>query len=71
MKLVKLKYVFLITSYVFIFNSCNDILVKNPLDFGTPESYYNTPVKLEAALAGVYDILGSNPLYGWTMLYRH
>lgn len=50
--------------------SCN-ILDQEPLDFATDAStYYNNPRKLESALAGVYDVLGTgNHSYGWGFLY--
>lgn len=35
-----------------------------------PETYYDSPEKLEASLAGVYDMLGGSAVYGQRMLYR-
>ena len=49
--------------------SC-DFLEKEPLDFLPPGKYYDTVEKLESNLAGVYDELASNNLYGFWYIYR-
>lgn len=64
-----------IISFIVLFalsgiTACNKILDKKPIDFLEPESYYNSEEKLEASLAGVYDEVGSQGLYGLWMLYR-
>lgn len=51
-------------------SSCKKILDKNPIDFLETNSYYDSAEKLESALAGVYDEVGSQGLYGLWMLYR-
>jgi len=54
---------------VLSFLSCNKFLEKVPTDFSSPENYYNTQKDLEVALAGVYDILGQEFVYGkWYQL---
>ncbi len=49
-------------------SSCDDLLVKEPTDFLSPETYFNTEAELNYALNGVYDILGYT--YGTVRLYR-
>lgn len=49
--------------------SCKDFLEKTPTDFMSPENYYKTEKDLQAALAGVYDMLGQEFVYGkWYQL---
>ncbi|MGJ7030193.1 RagB/SusD family nutrient uptake outer membrane protein [Niabella hirudinis] len=43
---------------------CKKFLNTKPTDVLTGEEYYNTELKLTNALAGVYDKLGANNLYG-------
>jgi len=43
---------------------CKKFLNTTPTDTLSPEDYYNTEGNLVKALAGVYDRLGSEPLYG-------
>jgi len=43
-------------------SACKKFLDTKPTDFITPD--YNTVPKLEAALAGVYDVLGNTQAYG-------
>lgn len=64
------KHLILLLVPLLTLASCENILQKDPLDFGTPDLYYNSPEKLEAALAGVYDVMGGTYLYGYTMPYR-
>lgn len=66
------KYlVFILILFVFTaISSCKKILDKEPIDFLETDSYYDSAEKLESALAGVYDEVGSQGLYGLWMLYR-
>jgi len=48
--------------------SCKKFFEKEPVDFLAPTTYYETEAQLTAALAGVYDMLGS--VYGTVWLYR-
>lgn len=43
---------------------CEKFLDKTPLDFISPENSFNTEADLNAALTGVYDILGKEEMYG-------
>src|SRR5690606_30331095 len=47
-----------------LFSSCESFLEKLPTDFVSPDGYYNTESALETALAGVYDPLGRDRVYG-------
>ncbi len=49
-------------------SSCDDLLVKEPTDFLSPETYFNSEAELNYALNGVYDVLGYT--YGTVRLYR-
>lgn len=44
--------------------SCDKFLDLKPKDFVSPENYYTTESDLNAALTGVYDILGKDQVYG-------
>lgn len=48
-------------------SSCSKILDTTPQDFVSPVNYYNTESDLQSALAGVYDRLGDNRVYGQGM----
>lgn len=63
-----IKYIIFLF-FFFSIVGCDKFLTRLPEDFVSPESSYNTEESLEKALAGVYDILGSNSLYGGYFLY--
>ena len=50
--------------------SCKKFLDLKPLDSLSPVNYYETEDQLNAALAGVYDIMGQNNLYRTYFLSR-
>ena len=50
--------------------SCKKFLDTKPQDSLTPVNYYQTPGQLNAALAGVYDVLGTGSVYGTDWWYR-
>ncbi|WP_183906743.1 RagB/SusD family nutrient uptake outer membrane protein [Rufibacter immobilis] len=52
------------------FSSCQDFLETTPDDFVTPANYYRNEEEVNAALAGVYDILGRNQTYGRTLWWE-
>lgn len=54
--------------FVLIVASCKK-LDTTPKDFLPSDAYYDTKEKLNASLAGVYDVLGSTGLYGSRMCY--
>ncbi|MBZ4189292.1 RagB/SusD family nutrient uptake outer membrane protein [Niabella beijingensis] len=58
-------YIFLVIALTA--TACNKILDTTPQDFISPVNYYNTESDLESALAGVYDRLGDNRVYGQGM----
>lgn len=43
---------------------CEKFLDLKPTDFVSPENYYNNESDLNAALVGIYDILGKDQVYG-------
>lgn len=50
-------------------SSCKKFLDVKPTDFLAPSTYYTTAAELEAALAGVYNILSHNALYRGGIVY--
>jgi len=50
--------------------SCSKFLETTPLSQSSRESFYQTKTQVEAALAGVYDMLGERVTYGDYMLGR-
>jgi hypothetical protein len=67
-----MKFKVLITLVVLtIFSGCKKFLDVKPDDILAPEAYYNTESDLEHSLAGVYDVLGNNALYGGMMLFNY
>lgn len=45
-------------------SSCKKFLDTKPTDSLTPVEYYNSEAKLTSALAGVYDVIGTEAMYG-------
>jgi len=60
----KLTFIIVLVSALFNFNSCKKFLDTKPTDSLTPGEYYSTEAKLTSALAGVYDMVTSEGLYG-------
>lgn len=65
---IKNKHAFILTILLigvsfFSLTGCKKFLDTKPSDFISPEAYYNTKEQLNYSLAGVYDIMGSQPLY--------
>ena len=58
-----LKYL-LMFAVIGCFSSCEKFLDTEPSDSLSSEFYYNTETELNNALTGVYDVLGSEGLYG-------
>ncbi len=58
----KLSYILLLLAGTV--SSCRKYLNTTPRDFLTPSQYYQTADQLNIALAGIYDELGSQNLYG-------
>nr|WP_162989000.1 RagB/SusD family nutrient uptake outer membrane protein [Pedobacter schmidteae] len=61
-----MKYIYYLMSMLVLVSlgSCKKFLITKPTDFISPENHYNTPEQLNSSLVGVYDILGSGPVYG-------
>ena len=59
-----MKKVIIFFSILLLFSGCKKFLEELPTDFASPEGYYNTATDLETALAGVYDPLGRDAVYG-------
>lgn len=49
-----------------VISSCSDFLNTSPKDSLDPADYYNSEKNLEAALTGVYSMLGNSRIYGNT-----
>lgn len=60
----------LTASAILAMTACEKFLTREPQDFISPESSYNTAEALDKALAGVYDVLGHRNLYGGYFLYN-
>ncbi len=52
------------------FGSCKKLLDTSPTDFLPPTYYYSTENNVMSALAGVYNPLGTAPLYGDAMFFN-
>jgi hypothetical protein len=59
-----LKYIVVFGLISIFTSSCEKFLDTEPTDTLSPEFYYSTEPQLNAALTGVYDVLGSQSLYG-------
>ncbi|ADY51666.1 RagB/SusD domain protein [Pseudopedobacter saltans DSM 12145] len=60
----------LVISQIF-FSGCEKFLDVKPQDILAPEAYYETEKDLEHSLAGIYDVLGNNVLYGGQILFNY
>lgn len=63
---MKRRFIAIIVTIVTVFPilSCKRVLETIPSDFVSPESYFTKKANFEAALNGVYSVLGTNNLYG-------
>ena len=61
-----LKYLGVVLFLVTVNTSCKKFLDTVPTDSLNPEFYYNNENEMNAALTGVYDVLGSESLFGNT-----
>lgn len=59
-----LKYIIALFLVAGLSTSCNNFLDTAPTDTLSPEFYYNNEKEMDAALAGVYDLLGKETYYG-------
>jgi hypothetical protein len=57
------KLIFILSFLSILSTSCNDFLDTKPTDTLSPDFYYNTEPQINAALTGVYDVLGFQALY--------
>lgn len=62
--------ILIILMSLYIVVSCDKFLTQEPKDSLSPETSYETEDALEKALAGVYDMLGHQNLYGGYFLYN-
>lgn len=67
---MKMKKIYILAILTLTFSSCDKFLTREPLDFISPETSYDTESALDKALAGVYDMLGHRNLYGGYFLYN-
>ncbi len=58
-----------IIALVIFSSSCKKVLDTQPSDFLSPNNFYKTAEELQYGLNGVYDVLGTKPLYKTDMLY--
>src|SRR5689334_3116963 len=54
-----------------IAGSCKKFLTKTPLSSLSPANYYNNESEVNAALAGVYDVVGAEATWGCRIPVRH
>lgn len=66
---MKIKYLVLGFLILITGISCNKFLDTKPNDSLFPDNYYRTEQELNYALTGVYDVLGSDQVYGNNALY--
>lgn len=50
--------------------SCSDFLEKTPLDFVTPDSYFDTEDGMNKGVLGIYEALQSTGMYGKNLLFQ-
>lgn len=67
-RLIRKSYTIILTFLLTTMASCEKFLESTPKSFLSPDNFYNTEAKLMDALAGVYDILGSQALYRYRNL---
>lgn len=65
-----MKRILIILMSLYLTVSCDKFLTQKPKDSLPPETSYETEGALEKALAGVYDMLGHQNLYGGFFLYN-
>nr|WP_294896698.1 RagB/SusD family nutrient uptake outer membrane protein [uncultured Pedobacter sp.] len=58
------KYIMVIGLLTVFTTSCEKFLDTKPTDTLSPDYYYTTETQMNAALTGVYDVLGNEALYG-------
>lgn len=64
------RIIYIVIAAVLLFTSCDDFLTKYPKDNSSPDDYFKTKMEVEAALTGVYDILGKTGTYGRTLYFE-
>lgn len=52
------------------FSSCKKFLETSPTDSLAPTNYYNTEPEVNAALTGIYDVMGKNATYGRSFYFE-
>ncbi len=55
---------------VFALSSCKKFLDTKPTDSLAPANYYNTESDINAAVTGIYDVLGKNATYGRSLYFE-
>lgn len=67
--MMKRILILLFVSVLFL-SSCEKFLAIAPTDSLAPANYYNTEADINAALTGVYDVLGKNATYGRSFYFE-
>lgn len=63
------KYLYILVATI-VMSSCSDFLDVKPNDFLKEETFYKTEKDLDAALVGVYDVMGKTGTYGRTLFFE-
>jgi hypothetical protein len=64
------RILILLVISAFVLSSCKKFLDIAPTDSLAPANYYNTEADINAALTGVYDVLGKNATYGRSFFFE-
>lgn len=64
-----ITYTFVIMALIML-TSCSDFLEKAPLDFMTPDTYFNTEAGIDKGVLGIYDALQAVGTYRNNLLFQ-
>ncbi|HEY0670190.1 MAG TPA: RagB/SusD family nutrient uptake outer membrane protein, partial [Sphingobacteriaceae bacterium] len=64
------RYIYVLLTLLAPLSGCKKFLATEPTDFLSPVTYYENEEQLKFAIAGVYDILGQNAVYGTRLISR-
>ena len=64
------RYIYILLALFAPLSGCKKFLNTEPTDFLSPVTYYENEEQLKFAIAGVYDILGQNAVYGTRLISR-
>ena len=66
----RILYSIAIAAMALTSSSCKKFLDPSPTDFNAPKDFFRNEAEVNAALTGVYDILGKSATYGRYMFFE-